>query len=115
LAAYATCKSPSKSFSTEQGPTIKTGFSNLITAGRSISAAGWAWDVTRVIPPAIVTGQTAGVAAALAINSNKPIYDIDVKELQNELERQNVMIHFDDSLVPKDELEPEKMPASDHF
>ena len=94
---------------------VKTGFSNLITAGRSISAAGWAWDVTRVIPPAIVTGQTAGVAAALAIDSNKPIYDIDVQKLQNELERQNVMIHFDDSLVPKDEKEAEKMPATVHF
>ena len=94
---------------------VKTGFSNLITAGRSISAAGWAWDVTRVIPPAIVTGQAAGVAAAMAIDGNKPIYEIDVKKLQQELENQNVMIHFDDSLVPKEETEPLKMPAQDHF
>ena len=94
---------------------VKSGFPNLITAGRSISAADWAWDVTRVIPPAIVTGQAAGLAAALAIDSNSHIYDIDVTELQKELINQNVMIHFDDSLVPKKETKPEKMPAPDHF
>jgi len=39
---------------------VKTGYDNLITAGRSASAEGWAWDVVRVIPPAIVRGQAAG-------------------------------------------------------
>ncbi len=78
---------------------VKTGFDNLITAGRSAAAEGYGWDVLRVIPPAIVTGQAAGLAACQAIDTNKPIYDIDVKTLQNKLEGQNVMIHFDDSLI----------------
>lgn len=43
---------------------VKTGFPNTIAAGRIISAHGWMWDATRVIPPAILTGQAAGVAAA---------------------------------------------------
>lgn len=94
---------------------VKTGFDNLITAGRSISAAGWAWDVTRVIPPAIVTGQAAGIAAAMAIDTEKPIYGIDVPALQKELVQQNVMIHFDDSLVPSDKNPPVRMVGPDHF
>lgn len=40
----------------------RTGFDNLITAGRSASASGYAWDVVRVIPPAIVSGQAAVLA-----------------------------------------------------
>lgn len=94
---------------------VKTGFDNLITAGRSISAAGWAWDVTRVIPPAIVTGQTAGIAASMSIDESKPIYGIDVAKLQSELENQNVMLHFDDSWVPVDKKAPVRMVGPDHF
>ncbi len=94
---------------------VKTGFDNLITAGRTVSATGWAWDVTRVIPPAIVSGQAAGIAASMAIDSQKPIYNIDVTELQKELENQNVMLHFDDSLIPENTNTHEQMVGPDHF
>ena len=86
---------------------IKKGFKNLIAAGRITSGDGYGWDLLRVIPPAIITGQAAGVAAAIAIDSNKAVYDIDVSKLQKILEAQNVMIHFDDSLVNR-ELGPEE-------
>ena len=39
----------------------------LLVAGRCISSEGDAWEVTRVIPPAALTGQVAGLAAGLAI------------------------------------------------
>ena len=74
-----------------------------MTAGRTASAKpDYSWDVLRVIPPAIITGQAAGTAAALAVTSGRAVYDVDVAVLQEELERQNVMIHFDDSLIPAD-------------
>lgn len=38
---------------------------NILAAGRCISSAGVAWEVTRVIPSAAVTGQAAGTAAAM--------------------------------------------------
>ena len=82
------------------GVLVKTGFDNIITAGRTASADGYGWDVLRVIPPAIITGQAAGDACAQAIDTDKPIYGIDIKTLQNTLESENVMIHFDDSLIP---------------
>jgi hypothetical protein len=81
----------------------KKGYDNLITAGRSASAEGYAWDVLRVIPPAIVTGQAAGLAAVQAIDTRKAIWDIDIRILQDTLEKANVMVHFDDSLVPDKE------------
>lgn len=94
---------------------VKKGFPNLITAGRSISADGYAWSLVRVIPPAILTGQAAGNAAAAAVKENKAITDIDIKKLQNTLERQNVMIHFDDKLVPDREQEDTMAVNEEHL
>lgn len=82
---------------------VKTGFPNLITAGRCAAAAGYAWDVLRVIPPAILTGQAAGTACAVAIDDNTDISRVDIRRLQKILEEQNVLIHFDDALVPNEE------------
>lgn len=69
-------------------------FDNLITAGRSISSSGWAWDVTRVIPPAILTGQAAGHAAAIALKMSKSFARIPVDRLQEDLANTGVLIHF---------------------
>ena len=76
-------------------------YPNLITAGRSAAAEGYAWDVLRVIPPAILTGQAAGIACAMAQKEGCPACDVKIHKLQEELERRNVMIHFDDSLMPE--------------
>lgn len=94
---------------------VKKGFPNLITAGRSISSEGYAWSLTRVIPPAILTGQAAGNAAAATLKENRAITDIDIKKLQEALERQNVMIHFDDSLVPSQEREDTMAVNEEHI
>ncbi len=75
----------------------RAGYDNLITAGRSASATGYGWDILRVIPPAILTGQAAGEAACQAIDAGKAIWNVDIARLQNTLEAQNVMIHFDDA------------------
>lgn len=83
------------------GTLIRSGFDNLITAGRCASGNGYAWDILRVIPPAIITGQAAGLAMAQALDSKRPIYDINIASLQMALAAGDVMIHFDDSLIPE--------------
>ena len=80
---------------------IRSGFDNIIAAGRCASGAGYAWDVLRVIPPAILTGQAAGAAACQAIENNCFVTNIDISALQQKLSSENVMIHFDDALVPE--------------
>ncbi|MBQ4119473.1 MAG: FAD-dependent oxidoreductase [Clostridia bacterium] len=77
-------------------------FPNIITAGRSADGTGYGWDLLRVIPPAILTGQAAGEAACLAIKTDTAIADVDIKALQAKLQKENVMIHFPDSYVPED-------------
>lgn len=77
-------------------------YPNMMTAGRSASGDGYAWDLLRVIPPAIITGQAAGEAVALAIRDGVGIADVDIKKLQARLSAENVMIHFPDEYVPED-------------
>ncbi len=84
------------------GTMVKDGFDNIIAAGRCTSGRGYAWDVLRVIPPAILTGQAAGAAAIQAVDKKCSVLDIDISELQAKLESENVIIHFDDALVPED-------------
>ncbi len=69
------------------------GFLNLLTAGRTISASGWAWDVTRVIPVAALTGQAAGTAAALCLRENMEPGRLDCRRLQQALEKQMIYLH----------------------
>ena len=55
-------------------------FPNLMTAGRIVSADGEGWEITRVIPGCALTGEAAGVAAALALsygeNADAVPYDV---------------------------------------
>ncbi len=81
---------------------IQKGYDNIATAGRCAAGTGYGWDVLRVIPPAIITGQAIGNAACLALDSSRGIDEIAVPELQKRQEAQNVMVHFDDALVPAD-------------
>lgn len=62
-------------FSCLYGKRIK----NLITAGRCISADDAMWDNTRVIPACAVTGEAAGLAAAIT----RDFAALPVKELQS--------------------------------
>ena len=98
------------------GTLVKSGYDNVITAGRSASATGYGWDVLRVIPPAIITGQAAGLACALARKTESGIDRIDVPTLQKQLEAQNVMVHFDDAWIPP-EAESQNVSGNDigHF
>lgn len=89
-------------FEVPYGTMVCDGFDNVITAGRSAAAEGYMWDILRVIPPAIQTGQAAGAAVCQAIDTGKAITEIDIKKLQDKLESEDIMIHFDDSLVPED-------------
>lgn len=77
-------------------------YPNVLTAGRSACGEGYGWDILRVIPPAILTGQAAAEAACLAIDSKKACADVDIKKLQALLESDNIMIHFPDEYVPED-------------
>ena len=63
---------------------------NLITAGRNISACDAMWDVTRVISVCAVTGEAAGVAAAMTDDFRT----LSVAKLQKKLTDNGVKLFY---------------------
>lgn len=69
---------------------------NFLAAGRNIGARNDAWEVTRVIPAAAITGQAAGMAAALAIRNGWETATLPSSVLQQELCSSNVAVHLEE-------------------
>lgn len=69
----------------------------LLAAGRCIGAKNDAWEVTRVIPPAAMTGQVAGLAAAMCVRADVEPFELNVSELQSALRRDcGFRLHLED-------------------
>ncbi len=62
---------------------------NLLVAGRAMSATDDMWDITRVIPVCAVSGEAAGLAAAMSDDMTT----LKISELQSRLERGGVQLH----------------------
>lgn len=58
---------------------------NLLVAGRCVSADEMVQASIRVIPACYITGQAAGVAAAMAANGGVSVHDVDVSKLRQAL------------------------------
>lgn len=58
---------------------------NILVAGRCVSADRYVQSSIRVMPACFITGQAAGVAAALMVKNKVFSRDIDVRELQRRL------------------------------
>jgi hypothetical protein len=65
----------------------------LLLAGRCISSFGDAWEVTRVIPSVAMTGQVVGLAAGIALDTERQPDDIDIELLQNKLCKMGFILH----------------------
>ena len=65
---------------------------NLIMAGRCTSVTEAMWDIMRVIPCCSVTGEAAGVAAAMTDDFST----LDISLLQKKLQEKGVVIHEND-------------------
>jgi len=72
-------------FSALYGEKIK----NLICAGRNISTTDAMWDITRVIPVCAVSGEAAGVAAAISDDFK----NTDYNKLADILRKNGVKLH----------------------
>ena len=64
---------------------IVRGFSNLLVAGRCLSADRFALAAVRVMPPCFAMGEAVGVTAALAMELGGDVNAVNVKDVQNTL------------------------------
>ena len=60
--------------------------------GKIRNIIGYAQILAREWPPCMVTGQAVGTAAALALNQNVRVRDVDVPALQKSLLDQGVIL-----------------------
>jgi FAD dependent oxidoreductase len=65
-----------------------------------LSATHAAYSSVRMEPQYMIIGQSAGVAASLAVQSRKPVQDISIAVLQQKLRRQNVVLHLAEEFRP---------------
>ncbi|MGV3766377.1 MAG: FAD-dependent oxidoreductase [Chitinophagaceae bacterium] len=83
---------PVPSFNVPMGALIPQGVKGLIVAEKGISVSNVVNGTTRLQPCVFLTGQAAGMLAALAVNQHKQPSDVHVRELQQQLLSEKVMI-----------------------
>lgn len=76
---------PGESYGIPFRSLLAKGSPNLLAAGRCISADRYMQSSVRVMPGCFITGQAAGMAAALTAQSGKSLRDLDIPRLQKTL------------------------------
>jgi len=71
---------------------VPEGADGLLVSGRCISVDDGLIGPIRVIPPAMMTGQAAGTAAALSTQADVPPRDLDTKLLRQQLSADGVIL-----------------------
>jgi FAD dependent oxidoreductase len=79
-------------FQIPYGSLVPAKVENVLAAGRCISAEFDVADITRLIPVCWVTGQAAGLAAALCIQDKCKPRNVSVTKLQNLLKQQGAYL-----------------------
>src|SRR5262249_37260923 len=69
---------------------------NLLVAGRCIAGDKISHASVRSMMCCTVTGQGAGVAAAVSIKDGVPVGEVSIARLQEELRRQGVRLQYPD-------------------
>lgn len=96
IGLYADWRRPGKVYETPYGSLVPADVRGVFAAGRCISTTGDAWESYRVIPSAAMTGEAAGVGAALAVEKNCDALDLTAEQLRTELRKNNFKFHFEE-------------------
>lgn len=78
------------------GTLVPRNIRGLLAAGRCISSSGDAWEVTRVIPAAALTGQAAGAAATLAVQGRTTPDRLDYQDVQRAMRTRGNPVHINE-------------------
>jgi 2-polyprenyl-6-methoxyphenol hydroxylase-like FAD-dependent oxidoreductase len=89
-------RKPGHVWETPYGALLPRGVRGLMVAGRCIAAEGDAWDVMRVIPAAVLTGQVCGLACALAVKAGHGPEELPVADVQARLRLKGIRLHLDE-------------------
>lgn len=90
----ADCREINSVWEVPYGALIPQNVENLLVIGRCVSAEGYAWQVTRLIPAAALTGQISGIAVKLAIQHNTSPDKIHIKDIQKCIKDKGIILHI---------------------
>lgn len=76
---------PGESYGIPYRSLVAQGLDNILVAGRCISSDRYIQGSVRVMPGCFITGQAAGVAAALAAGADGDVRAVRIEELQSKL------------------------------
>lgn len=76
------------------GTLIPKNIENLLVIGRCASAEDYGWQITRLIAPAVLTGQIAGIAAKMSVEGGTSPCRLEVKDVQNTAENKGIVLHM---------------------
>ena len=80
-------------FQVPYGCMVPESVENLLVAGRCVAGDMTSHAAMRNMMACTVTGQGAGVAAAISHKTGKSTFDVNIEDVQAELKRQGVRIH----------------------
>lgn len=78
------------------GAILDKNLENIAAAGRIVAARDQGWDLMRLIPACVFSGQVAGTAAAIALDQGAALQEVALHTLQDSLEKTGVIIHVPD-------------------
>lgn len=93
--AHLNCQQDTKGLKYQKGESygipyrslVPKGLSNVLVAGRCISCDRYMLGSVRVMPACFITGQAAGIAAAIAVENNNDTRGFEIIQLQERLEK----------------------------
>lgn len=90
----ADCRKIDAVWEVPYGSLLPRGVARLLVVGRCVSAEGYAWQVTRLIPAAALTGQIAGIAAVLAVRAGTSPDRLKVADVQQAVQDKGIILHI---------------------
>ncbi|MBT3377966.1 MAG: FAD-dependent oxidoreductase [Lentisphaerae bacterium] len=94
IGLYADWRKSGHVWETPYGTLLPQKIRGVLVAGRSMSTEGDAWEVYRVIPAAVMSGEAAGVAAALAAEHKCEPGELNVADVQDALRPNGIKFHL---------------------
>ena len=91
---YSDWRKPNHVWEIPYGTLVPFDVQGVLTAGRCMGARNDAWEVFRVIPAAVATGEISGVAASLAVKNNCDPKEVKVDDLRDILAKNNFVFHY---------------------
>ena len=90
----ADCRKAGAVWEVPYGSILPRGAENVLVVGRCSAAEGYAWQITRLIPAAALTGQVAGLAAKLALDAKTTPDKLEARTVQGAMQKAGVELHL---------------------